>query len=167
MKKAAMTLSMVFASVAVATASAQSSMRHGSRSLAAGVSFVDQRGIGFSPMVAARGDIAINRFFAFDGGVIGALPGDQFGRKSPMLVPELGLRLQLPTRIAPYIGADIGSALTISRYGIPHELSFSTAVGTRAWLTERTGVLGEFRIRGIGDRVTGSIGEFTLGMAWR
>jgi hypothetical protein len=167
MKRVAMSLSMAFASFAVATASAQSSTPHASRSLAAGLSFFDLYGTGVAPMAAARLDIPINRFFAFDGGVIGALPAEQFGMKSALLVPELGFQLQLPTRISPYIGADVGSAIPFRKYGISHELSVSTALGTRAWLNERTGVLAEFRLRGMGQRFTGSAGELTLGMAWR
>lgn len=45
--------------------------------------------------------------------------------------------------------------------------TFSVSAGTDVSLTERVGLIGELRLRGIERRFTGSTAEGSLGMAWR
>jgi hypothetical protein len=164
-------LSFALIALAPALASAQTPIESvRSASLSAGASFFDLSGTGVAPMLAARGAFPLNRLFAIDGGMIAAFPTQQFGKTTTFLVPEAGLEFQLPLRIAPYIGADIGRAFDLRSGdigGTRNEASYSGALGARAWVTLRTGIRAEFRVRGIGPGFTGSAGELTLGVTHR
>ena len=121
-------------------------------------------------MAVVRGDLPLNRFIAFDGGLIGALPTQDFLERTTLLAPEIGMQLQVPRRFAPYLSADIGRIFAIrgsSLGGTRNDVSYSAALGTRVWLREHTGVRAEFRLRGVGEGFTGSAAEVTLGVAWR
>src|SRR2546430_15050894 len=73
-----------------------------------GAFFCDLSGTGVVPMAVDRGELPLNRFIAFDGGLIGALPTQDFLERTTLLAPEIGMQLQVPRRFAPYLSADIG-----------------------------------------------------------
>ena len=171
MHRLTVTLSTAFIILASANASAQSALAsRPSVSLSAGAFFFDLSGTGVAPMAVVRGDLPLNRFIAFDGGLIGALPTQDFLERTTLLAPEIGMQLQVPRRFAPYLSADIGRIFAIrgsSLGGTRNDVSYSAALGTRVWLREHTGVRAEFRLRGVGEGFTGSAAEVTLGVAWR
>src|SRR5437868_11543291 len=112
MHRLTVTLSTAFIILASANASAQSSVAsRPSVSRSAGAFFFDLSGTGVAPMAVARGDLPLNRFIAFDGGLIGALPTQDFLERTTVLAPEIGMQLQVPRRFAPYLSADMVESL--------------------------------------------------------
>lgn len=169
MRRSAVALSAALTVLAFTKTWAQSAaISRTTLSIAAGASFFDLSGTGAAPMVAVRGGLPLGSLFALDGGVVAAWPAQQFKAFNTLLIPEVGMELHLPTRVAPYLGADVGRAMNFRRgLADAHDISYSAALGTRVWITERRGLVGEFRLRGLGQRFTGSEAEFTLGMVWR
>ena len=169
MRWSAVSLSAALTVIAFATTPAQSTAAsRASLSLGAGTALFDLSGTGWAPMVAMRGALPLGSFFAVDGGVVAAWPAQQFMSFNTLLVPEVGMEFHLPTRVAAYLGADVGRALNFRRdLADAQDISYSGAFGTRFWMTERRGLVAEFRLRGIGQRFTGAEAEYTLGMVWR
>ena len=135
MHRLTVTLSTAFIILASANASAQSALAsRPSVSLSAGAFFFDLSGTGVAPMAVVRGDLPLNRFIAFDGGLIGALPTQDFLERTTLLAPEIGMQLQVPRRFAPYLSADIGRIFAIrgsSLGGTRNDVSYSAALGAR------------------------------------
>jgi hypothetical protein len=69
--------------------------------------------------------------------------------------------------VSPYVGGGIGLARTKSELRTEWDPTFSAAVGTGVYLTERLGVTGEFRLRGHETRFTGTTSEISAGLVWR
>src|SRR5205085_9267955 len=165
MNRLTVTLSTAFIILASVNASAQSALAsRPTVSLSAGAFFFDLSGTGVAPMAVVRGDLPLNRFIAFDGGLIGALPTQDFLERTTLLAPEIGMQLQVPRRFAPYLSADIGRIFAIrgsSLGGTRNDVSYSAALGARVWLREHTGMRAEFRLRGVGEGFTGSAAEVT------
>jgi hypothetical protein len=166
---AAAVLAAAAAAPAHAHAQAGASTRP-SIAVGAGVSQFDLSGTGTAPVFTARVDYPLGRVLLAEGGVAVARPDQQFGDTTTFVVPEVGVQIQLPRRVAPYLGVGVGAALDFRRErdgGTVSDPTFSGAAGVRAWLTERVGLRGELRVRGIGTRFTGSAAEWTGGAALR
>jgi hypothetical protein len=139
-------------------------------SLSAGVSQYDLSGTGTTAVYAARLEQALRPALLVEGGVAVARPDQQFGRRSTLIIPEIGLQAQYPARVAPYLGVGLGAAIDrrhANDGGTRSEMTASGAAGVRAWATERVGLRGELRVRGIGTGFEGSTAEWTLGAAVR
>jgi len=169
MRRLAVAVSVALTLCATTTSSAQSTTgSRSSLSLAAGASFFDLYGTGVAPMAAVRSDLPLGSLFALDGGFVAAWPVEQFKSLHTMLIPEVGMELHLPARVAPYLAADIGRAFAFRRSLLDgSDISYSAGLGTRVWMSERRGLVAEYRLRGMGQRFTGAEGELTLGMVWR
>ena len=121
-------------------------------------------------MVAVRVALPFAHVFIAEGGAALARPDQQFGATTTLVIPEVGLQLQMPRRIAPYLGVGIGEVLDFrdKQYGgTLHNLTASGALGVRAGLTARAGAIAELRVRGIGSEFNGSAAEWTVGGLWR
>jgi len=141
-----------------------------SLSVAAGVSQFDLSGTGTAPVVSARVDYPLGRALIAEGGVAVARPDQQLGARTTLVVPEVGLQLQYPARLAPYVGVGTGAAIDFrgsENGGTDADLTLSGAAGVRAWVTDRMGLRGELRVRGIGRNFAGSTAEWTAGAAIR
>ena len=139
-------------------------------SVAAGVSQFDLSGTGSARVVAVRAERPLARALLAEVGVAVARPRQQFERTTTLVIPEVALQLQLPARVAPYVGVGVGDAMDFrpeSVGGLRQQLTVSGAAGVRAWLGERLGVRGELRVRGIGRNFAGSTAEWTGGAALR
>jgi hypothetical protein len=137
-------------------------------SVGGGVFQYDLSGTGTVPMLAARVELPLARYALVEGGVVAARPERQSAGRETFVAPEAQLQLQLPLgRFAPYLGAGAGAALRSGGGRTDSDLTVSGAGGVRAWLTDRTGLRGELRVRGIGTRFTGSAAEWTLGVSRR
>ena len=142
-------------------------------SLAAGAFQFDLSGTGTAPMVAARAEWPLSRFFLAEGGLVVARPKQQFGGTTTFFVPEAQLQAQLPLaggRVAPYLGVGAGYAIdrrTSAFGGTRSDPTFSAATGARYWVTDQLGLRAELRVRGVGSGFGGSAAEWTLGTAWR
>jgi hypothetical protein len=96
-----------------------------------------------------------------------AKPDQQFG-PSTLFVPEAQIQYRWNVaRLSPFVGVGGGAALVKSPLVTNWDptLSFSGGAGVR--VTDQLGVVGEIRLRGVGQRFTGSIAEWGLGLAWR
>jgi hypothetical protein len=122
------------------------------------------------PIVAVRAEHPLARPLLVEGGIAFARPNQQFGARTTLLIPEVQLHLQLPRRVAPYLGAG-GGLLTdfrgADRGGNITRITFSASGGVRAVLTRHVGVRAELRIRGIGTSFGGGTADWTLGGSWR
>jgi len=142
-------------------------------SLSAGAFQYDLSGTGTSAMFAPRIELPLSRVFLAEGGATVARPEQQFGATTTYLIAELQLQAQAPLaagRVAPYLGLGGGIAQDRrpSQYGgLQSTYTASAATGVRYWLTDRVGLRGELRVRGIGTTFGGSSAEWTLGVARR
>jgi hypothetical protein len=152
-------------------------------SLSAGAFQYDLAGTGTTPMIAARVELPLSRFFLIEGGFTAARPAQEIftpsssvGReevKTTFLAPEIQLQLQVPIaggRVAPYLGLGGGSAIDLidDAYGSSdNTVTASGALGLRYWLSDTFGIRGELRVRGIGTGFEGAAAEYTLGTSWR
>jgi len=137
-------------------------------SVSAGAFQYDLSGTGTVPMLATRLELPLARYALVEGGVAAARPGRQFAGPETFVAPEAQLQVQLPLgRFAPYLGAGAGAALRSAGGRTDGDLTVSGAGGVRAWLTDRVGLRGELRVRGIGTGFTGSAAEWTLGVSRR
>jgi hypothetical protein len=140
-------------------------------SIGAGVSQFDLAGTGTAPMGAVRADFPLGRLFMLEGGVGFARPEQQFGARTSFVVPEIQLQVQLPMGpVMPYLGAGGGIAMDFrpdQAGGLESDITLSAAAGLRWWVTPRLGTRAELRLRGVGNRFTGSAAEWTAGLTWR
>jgi hypothetical protein len=149
------------------------SARRPAVSLAAGAFQFDLSGTGTAPMIAARGELPLNRFFLAEGGLVVARPEQQFGGTTTFFVPEAQIQAQAPLadgRVAPYLGVGAGYAIdrrSSAFGGTRSDPTFSAATGVRYWVTDQLGLRGELRVRGVGSGFAGSAAEWTLATAWR
>jgi hypothetical protein len=137
-------------------------------SLSYGTFDYDLSGTGNTWMIAARVERPLTRVVLIEGGIVFARPEQQFGDTTTFVIPEVQAQIQIPRRLAPYLGAGIGLAMDFREEefgGTLTEVTFSGAVGLRAWLTDRFGARAELRVRGIGTNFAGSVAELTVGAA--
>lgn len=139
-------------------------------SLSAGVSQFDLSGTGTTSIVALRGEYPLVPALLVEGGVTIARPRQALGNRGTLLMPELQLQLQLPKRVAPFIGLGTGFAHdgVVARYGgDANRITFSGAAGLRAAITRQVGLRAELRVRYFGTGFNGTTADWTLGAAWR
>ncbi|HEX6533270.1 MAG TPA: outer membrane beta-barrel protein, partial [Gemmatimonadaceae bacterium] len=139
-------------------------------SLSAGVSQFDLSGTGTMAVVAVRGEVPLARVLLLEGGLAMARPQEDFGVHSTLLMPEGQLQLQIPRRVAPYLGVGAGLATTFRNAadgGSESHLTLSGAAGVRVALNRAFGLRAELRVREFGLRFTGTTADWTLGAAWR
>jgi hypothetical protein len=84
------------------------------------------------------------------------------------LIPEVQLQVQVPRRIAPYLGVGAGAIRRVAVDGTDRsELTTTAAAGVRFWdLVDRGVLRAKLRLRGIGREFTGSAFEITGGVGW-
>jgi opacity protein-like surface antigen len=93
---------------------------------------------------------------------------NQLSGSTSLFVPEAQLQYRWNVgRVSPYIGGGIGAARVKSSLDTQWDPTFSAAVGTAVYLTDRLGITGEFRLRGHEARFTGTTSEITAGVVWR
>ena len=139
-------------------------------SLSAGVSQFDLSGTGTMGIVAARGEFPIVPVLLLEGGVTLARPEQQFSDRSTLVMPEIQLQLQVPRRVAPYLGIGAGFATDMASEqhgGSDSEITFAGSAGLRAAVTRQVGLRMELRIREFGTGFYGTTADWTLGAAWR
>lgn len=127
----------------------------------------DLSGTGQTAGVAVRATRDVTPHITFEARGLFAKPEQQFGT-STIVVPEAYLLYRWPiARWTPFIGAGTGAAAIRSDLGTDWDATLSVAGGTGFRLTERLGLLGEMRVRGVEWRFVGSIAEWALGLTWR
>ena len=139
-------------------------------SITVGVSQFDLSGTGNAAVIAGRMEHPMTRAFLLEGGVAMLFPKQEFGARTGLFIPELGAQLQLPARVAPYLGVGAGAAIDRRRDqdgGTRVDPTLSGAAGVRAWATDRLALRAELRVRGIGTQLASSAAEWTVGAALR
>ncbi|HEU4586829.1 MAG TPA: outer membrane beta-barrel protein [Gemmatimonadaceae bacterium] len=139
-------------------------------SLSAGIAQFDLSGTGTTSIIALRGEYPLVPALLVEGGVAIARPDQQFGIDGTLLMPEVQLQLQLPKRVAPYIGIGTGFAHdgAVARYGgDANRITFAGAAGLRAAMTRQAGVRAELRVRYFGTGFNGTTADWTFGFSWR
>lgn len=133
-------------------------------SLIAGVSQFDLSGTGMAPIVGARADMEINRWFVGEVGFTAMRPLEQFGQRATYILPELQLQAQLPLSVVrPYLGLGAGAS-----FAQETERTVAVAGGARVLLPgTSTALRAELRVRGIRGDFSGSMAEWTLGVGRR
>jgi hypothetical protein len=140
--------------------------------LSAGISQFDLlfSGTGTTSIVALRGEYPVIPALLVEGGVTIARPRLGISGQGTLLMPEIQLQLQLPRRVAPFIGLGTGFAQCggVARFGgDTNRITFSGAAGLRAAITREVGVRTELRVRYFGTGFSGATADWTLGIAWR
>ena len=67
----------------------------------------------------------------------------------------------------PCVSGRFGLAVVLSAVHDETDPALSAAAGAGVRLTERVGLLGEMRLRGIEWGFTGSVAEWSAGLSWR
>jgi hypothetical protein len=128
----------------------------------------DLSGVGTAPGLAIRATRDVSEHVVFEVRGLFAQPNQQFG-PSTLVVPEAQLQYRWnAARFSPFVGVGGGAAMVKSDFHSTDwdpTISFSGGTGVR--LTDRLGLLGEVRLRGVEYRFTGSIAEWAVGLAYR
>jgi len=121
-------------------------------SLLAGAGAVnfDLSGTGTTPAFSVRVSQPLGANLVVEGSLLVAKPEQQFG-DSTLIVTEAQLQYHWRLdRFSPYVGAGIGAARVSSDFAnTDWDPTISFAGGSRVHLTERIGLFGEFRLRGV------------------
>ncbi len=139
-------------------------------SLSGGIAQFDLFGTGTTSIIALRGEYPLLPALLVEGGVTFARPDQQYGIDGTLVMPEVQLQLQLPKRVAPYIGIGTGFSRdgAVARLGgDATDVTFSGAAGLRAAVTRNMGLRTELRLRFFGTGFNGNTADWTLGAAWR
>jgi hypothetical protein len=148
------------------SASAQDYSRWNVGVAAVGVQY-DLSGVGNAPGVAIRASRDLTPHLVLETRGLLAWPDQQSG-PSTFFVPEAQLQYRWNVaRFSPYVGGGGGVAMVKSPFRTEWDSTLSVSAGTGVRLSERVGITGELRLRGIEPRFTGSTAEWSLGMAWR
>lgn len=160
------------ASFVVAVASAPASLRAQEPSrwdvgVAASIVNYDLSGVGTTPGLVVRASRDLTPHVVLETRGLFAWPDQQSG-PSTFLAPEVQLQYRWNiARFSPYVGAGGGFAMNRSPFRTDWDPTISFAAGTGMRLTEGVGLTGEFRLRGVETRFTGTTAEWSVGMAWR
>ena len=147
------------------TASAQESGRWDFGAAAAAVQY-DLVGVGTVPGLVVRASRDLSPHVVLETRGLLAYPEEQSYR-STLFVPEAQLQYRWNiARFSPYIGGGGGFAMVQSPFRTDWDSTVSVGGGTGFRLTDRVGVMGELRLRGI-DRFAASTAEWSVGMTWR
>ena len=119
-----------------------------------GVMNFDLSGTGTTSAFTARVSREVFGNFVLEGGVLFAKPNQQFG-SSTLIIPEVQLQYHFQAgRFTPYLGAGLGIArVSGENVETDWKSTIAFAGGTRFSLNDRTGLFGEFRLRGLDDFV--------------
>lgn len=130
----------------------------------------DLVGDGYSPMLAARLVMPVATVLMFEGSLLAARPGQDFGETTTLLIPEGQVQLVLPfERIVPYLGIGAGAAIDLRSSEAGGRQSFATfsgSVGIKYWINSALGTQIEYRARGIGSDGAAA-NEFGLALLWQ
>jgi len=160
---AALVLALVFGG---ATSVARAQGHSPAVSLSAGPSPYDLAGTGTGFAMAGRLDWWLLPFLVVE-------PGLEYFRYTPdpdqaigLLMPELSLQGSLRVGpVAPYLGVGAGYAFTVTGRG-GDDATLHAVLGVRAYLSDRWGLRGEFRLRSV-DPFHGNMGDITAGVSFR
>jgi hypothetical protein len=151
---------------AAGVASAQDSSPWNLGVAAVGVQY-DLVGTGNAPGIALRATRDLTTHVVLETRSLFAWPGQQSGA-STLFVPEAQLQYRWNVaRLSPYVGGGAGLAMTKSHVRTDWDPTFSLSAGSGIRLTERFGLVGELRIRGIERRFAASTAEWSVGAAWQ
>lgn len=127
-------------------------------------------GSGYAPMLAFRAATPISAVLLFEGALLAARPGQQFGETTTFIVPEGQVQLALPfTSVIPYMGLGLGAAIDFrggNGGGTQADMTISGSLGIKSWFSDTVGAQAEFRARGIDPEFSGSSSEYTIGLIW-
>ena len=127
----------------------------------------DLSGTGNTPGVAVRATRALTPNLSFEFGGMFARPEQQFG-PSTLFMPEAHLRYTWSLgRVSPYVGGGLGAAMVKSDFHTDWDPTYAFASGATAWLTNRMGLTGEFRLRLHEWQSAGTTSELSGGVTWR
>jgi opacity protein-like surface antigen len=172
-------LSVVFAALISSASAAQAQDQSwGELAVSAGRLDFDLSGTGNARGLAVRAtrhlsshiNLEVRGFFADYCGdqFLGECVPNQLSGSTTLFVPEAQLQYRWNMgRVSPYIGGGIGAARVKSPLHTEWDTTFSAAVGTAVYLTDRLGITGELRLRGHETRFTGTTSEITAGLVWR
>jgi len=158
-------LSFVLASAIPSSVSAQEAARW---DFGAGPSVVqyDLSGVGTTPGLAVRAARDLSPHVVLETRALFAWPDQRFGR-STLFIPETQLQYRWNiARFTPFVGGGGGFAMVRSAFHTDWDTTLSVAGGTGIRLTDRVGLIGELRLRGI-DNFAASTAEWSVGMTWR
>jgi hypothetical protein len=134
--------------------------------LAAAVVNYDLSGVGTTPAAVLRTSRDLTPHVVFEARGLFAWP-DQTSGRSTLFIPEAQLQYRWNiARFSPFVGGGAGFARVSSPVRTDWDTTLSVAGGTGIRLTDRMGVIGELRLRGIDD-FAASTAEWTVGMTWR
>jgi hypothetical protein len=137
--------------------------------LIAGVSEFDLSGTGRGFIGGARIDTPLSPALILEGGVA-AMSAPQAGDTTVVVLPEALAQVQLPRRLAPYLGLGLGVAVDVRDEefgGTQIDPTFIGAAGIRLDLTESAGLRVELRVRGHETGFVGTTADWTGGVSWR
>lgn len=135
--------------------------------VAASVVNYDLSGVGTTPGLVVRASRDLTPHVLVEARGLFARPDQQSG-PSTFLVPEAQLQYRWNiARFSPYVGAGGGFAMNKSPLRTDWDPTISFAAGTGVRLVEGLALTGEFRLRGVETRFTGTTAEWSVGMAWR
>ena len=155
-----------FVGLAATTAQAQNRSWGDVAVSVAAVDF-DLSGTGQATGVAVRMTREMTRHLVLEARGLFTQPTQQFD-SSTVVIPEGQLHYRWhKARWTPFAGAGLGAAAVRSDVGTDWDATVAFSGGTGFRLTDRVGMLGEMRVRGVGWRFTGSLAEWTVGLAWR
>jgi hypothetical protein len=151
-----------------ATASAQEEPPARNASFAVGLLQYDLVGNGLAPMLALRVGTPVSSVLVLEGALAAGRP-EQAGASSTLIIPEAQLQLSLPfTNFRPFFGLGFGVAFDLnSPTGSSTDMTISGSLGVRTWISDRTGVVAEYRGRGIGIDFAGTSSEYTIALSRR
>lgn len=135
----------------------------------AGFSDFDLSGTGTALTVGARADVPLRPMLLLEGSVGTMIVNQQFDTTT-VLLPEAQIQVQLPRRLAPYLGLGIGVAIDFREEdvgGTQVDPTFSGAAGVRFDVTDELGLRAELRVRGHETGFVGTTADVTGGVSWR
>ena len=126
----------------------------------------DLSGTGTAAGVSARATRYFTPHVALEIRGLFAKPEQQSG-PSTLFAPDVQIQYRWNlARFSPYVGGGVGFAAVKSPLRTDWDPTTSIAVGTGVRLTDRLGLLGEFRLRGFEWDYVGSTAEWSIGMTW-
>lgn len=135
--------------------------------VAAAIVNYDLSGVGTTPGLVVRASRDLTSHLVLEARSLFAWPDQQSG-PSTFLVPEAQLQYRWNiARFSPYVGAGGGFAMNRSPFRTDWDPTISFAAGTGIRLAEDVALTGEFRLRGVETRFTGTTAEWSTGLAWR
>jgi hypothetical protein len=160
-------LALSFASPFISASFAQDPPSWGDFAVSATAINYDLSGTGTAPAFSARMTREFTPHVALEVRGLYSRVEQQIG-PTMLLIPEAQVQYRWKVgRVSPYVGGGVGLALRRATFDDDTDPTLSAAGGAHVKLTERVGLLGEMRLRGIKWDFAGSIAEWSVGLAWR